>query len=166
MGSGGSIMVGNELGKGMLDEAKAYGRKLVQLSILSGIVSGLLLLLLRPAILHFSMLNQETTELLSMMLLICAYYLIGKSVNATVIGGIFCAGGDTRFGLLCDTITMWVIVIPLGFLAAFYFKLPVIFVYFILNMDEMIKLPAVYRHYKKYKWVKDLTRKNQILEVC
>lgn len=166
VGSGGSIIVGNELGKGMLGKAKEYGKNLVHLSILCGIVSGALLLLIRPAILRFSMLNQEATYLLSMMLLICAYYLVGKSVNATVIGGIFCAGGDTRFGLLCDTIVMWIIVIPLGFLAAFYFKMPVIFVYFILNMDEMIKLPAVYRHYKKYKWMKDLTRKDQIREEC
>ena len=27
------------------------------------------------------------------------------------------------------------------------------------NLDEMIKMPAVYVHYKKYKWVKDLTVK-------
>lgn len=31
--------------------------------------------------------------------------------------------------------------------------------YFIMSMDEMIKMPAVYIHYKKYKWVKDLTVK-------
>ncbi|BCN31111.1 MATE family efflux transporter [Anaeromicropila herbilytica] len=158
IGSGGSIMVGNELGRGMLDKAKDYGKKLVQFSIICGVISGVILLSIRPAILHFSTLSQEATQLLSMMLLICAYYLIGKSVNSTVISGIFCAGGDTRFGLICDTITMWVIVIPLGFIAAFYLKLPVIIVYFILNMDEIIKLPAVYKHYKQYKWVKDLTR--------
>ena len=27
-----------------------------------------------------------------------------------------------------------------------------------MNLDEIIKLPAVYKHYKKYNWVKDLTR--------
>ncbi|MFV0465571.1 MAG: MATE family efflux transporter [Lachnospiraceae bacterium] len=166
IGSGGSIIVGNELGKGMLLNAQEYGRKLVRLSVLSGVLSGLFLILLRPGILYMSNLNQEASELLSMMLLICAYYLIGKSINATVIGGIFCAGGDTRFGLLCDTITLWAIIIPLGFLGAFYFRLPVILVYFILNMDEMIELPFVYRHYKQYNWVRDLTRKDNKMEVC
>ena len=56
---------------------------------------------------------------------------------------------------------MWCITVPLGMLAAFVLKLPVPAVYLIVNLDEMIKLPAVYRHYKKYKWVKDLTVKGE-----
>mgnify|MGYP007021944173 FL=1 len=45
-------------------------------------------------------------------------------------------------------------------IAAFVLKLPVMVVYFIISMDEVIKVPAVYRHYKKYKWVKNLTENN------
>ena len=97
-----------------------------------------------------------------MMLYICSYYLIGKAINATVVGGIFCAGGDTGFGFLCDAVTMWVIIVPMGFIAAFVLDLPVLWVYFLLNLDECIKLPAVYRRYKKYKWVKNLTVSNDI----
>ena len=91
------------------------------------------------------------------MLVMCSYYMVGKSVNGTTIAGIFCAGGDSKFGFLCDTVTMWCITVPLGLLTAFMLKLPVLAVYFIVNLDEVVKLPAVYRHYKKYKWVKDLT---------
>lgn len=43
-------------------------------------------------------------------------------------------------------------------LAAFVFQAPVIVVYFLLNLDEVVKLPAVYRHYKKYRWVRNLTK--------
>ena len=84
--------------------------------------------------------------------------MIGRAVNATTIAGIFCAGGDSRFGLLCDTVVMWVIAVPLGLISAFVLNLPVLAVYFVISLDEMVKLPAVYRHYKKYAWVKDLTR--------
>ena len=52
--------------------------------------------------------------------------------------------------------------VPLGMLAAFLLKLPVPAVYLVINLDEMIKLPAVYRHYKKYKWVKNLTVKGEM----
>lgn len=83
------------------------------------------------------------------MLFMCSYYMIGKSINGTSIAGIFCAGGDSKFGFLCDTITMWCITVPLGMIAAFVLKLPVLVVYFIVNLDEIVKLPAVYRHYKK-----------------
>lgn len=94
------------------------------------------------------------------MLVICSYYIIGKSVNSTTIGGIFCAGGDARFGFLCDAVTLWGITVPLGFLAAFRWELPVLAVYFIVNLDEIIKLPAVYKHYKKYNWVQNLTKED------
>ena len=70
--------------------------------------------------------------------------MFGKSVNGTTIGGIFYAGGDSRFSILCDTVTMWCITVPLGFLAAFVLQFPVVAVYFIVNLDEIVKLPAVY----------------------
>lgn len=47
--------------------------------------------------------------------------------------------------------------VPLGYLAAFVWKLPVLTVYFVLNLDELVKLPAVFKHYRQYKWLKNLT---------
>ena len=161
LGSGGGIIVGNELGKRNLDAAKDYGDRLCRLSILMGALSGLLLLGLSPLILGFSNLSPAAHGYLTGMLFMCTYYLIGKSVNSTVIAGIFCAGGDSRFGLFCDAVTMWVVTVPLGLLTAFYFKIPILAVYFIINLDEIIKLPAVYIHYKKYNWVRDITRSGQ-----
>lgn len=158
IGSGGGILVGNELGAGNLERAKEYGRRVARLSVLAGFFTGAVLLLLSPVIVRLTSLTPAAQEYLKWMLVICSYYCIGKSVNSTVIGGIFCAGGDSRFGFLCDAVTLWAITIPLGMLAGFVWKLPVIAVYFILNLDEIIKLPAVYLHFKKYKWVRDLTQ--------
>lgn len=157
LGSGGGIMIGNELGAGNLAKAKEYGKRICRLSVLFGILAGMVILILSPAILHFSLLTDRATEYLKYMLLILSYYMIGKSVNSTVIAGVFCAGGDSKFGFWCDTIVIWGIVVPIGAIFAFILKLPVTTVYFILCLDEFIKLPAVYRHYKKYLWVKDLT---------
>lgn len=158
IGNGGGILVGNELGQGNLEKARSYGGRLCRISIVSGIISGLVLLALSPLILSVSNLSDVSVGYLSGMLLICSYYMIGRAVNATTIAGIFCAGGDSRFGLLCDTVVMWVIAVPLGLISAFVLNLPVLAVYFVISLDEMVKLPAVYRHYKKYAWVKDLTR--------
>ena len=85
----------------------------------------------------------------------CSYYILGRSINSILIGGIFSAGGDTKFGFICDTLTMWAFIVPFGFLA---YKLdwPPMVVYFILNLDEIIKIPAVIIHYRKYKWVKNI----------
>lgn len=162
--TGGGIIIGNELGAGRLDTAKEYGRKLCHLSVILGIISGIVMFMLSPIILKFSNLSDTANDYLKWMTVMCSAYMVGKSVNMTIIDGIFCAGGDSKFGLLCDTVTMWCITVPLGFISAFALKLPVLAVYLIVNLDEMIKLPAVYKHYKKYLWVKDLTRKNQTEE--
>lgn len=158
IGSGGGIMIGNELGAGNLKKAKQYGDRIAKLSILSGILTGGFLLCISPSILQYTDLTAQAEEYLKWMLVICAYYIIGKSINSTTIGGIFCAGGDSKFGFICDAVTLWGITVPLGLLAAFIWHLPVLAVYVIVSLDEIVKLPAVYRHYKKYKWVKNLTK--------
>ena len=157
IGNGGAIIVGNELGAGRLEQARLYGGRLCRISILSGICSGIFLLLISPLVLAATDLSPEAAEYLKWMLVMCSYYMVGKYVNGTTIAGIFCAGGDSRFGFLCDTVTLWCFTVPAGFLAAFVFRLPVLAVYFIINLDEIVKLPAVYRRYKKYAWLKDLT---------
>ena len=88
--------------------------------------------------------------------------MVGKSFNMTVIAGIFPAGGDSKFGLICDIVTMWVYAVPCGFLAAFVLKLPVVAVFLIINLDEIVKLPVVIRHYRPYKWVRNLTREKTL----
>lgn len=159
IGTGSGIMVGNELGKGDLKRAKTYGDKLCHVSIGAGAVSGLIVLAAGPMISLFAgTLSAQASLYLRYMLIICSVYMVGKSINCAVIAGIFCAGGDTKFGMICDAVNMWLVIVPLGMLAAFVWKLPVIAVYLLLNLDEIIKLPAVYLHYKKYRWVKNLTK--------
>lgn len=157
LGAGGSILVGNELGAGRLDTGKAYGGRVVKLALISGAVSAVFMIALTPVILLLVDLTAQAKEYLRWMIVVCAVNMIGMSNNSAIISGIFTAGGDTRFGFICDTITLWGIVVPLGMLAAFVLDLPVLLVYIIINMDELVKLPAVWRHYKKYKWVRDLT---------
>ena len=159
IGTGSGIIVGNELGSGRLEQAKRYGRMLCHTAFAAGVVSGLVILVSSPLIMNLaSALTLQAREYLRFMLYVCSYYMIGKSLNSTVVAGIFCAGGDTKFGFLCDTVVMWVVIVPVGLAAAFVWKLPVLTVYFLLNLDELIKLPAVYRHYRQYRWVRDLTR--------
>lgn len=81
-----------------------------------------------------------------------------KTVNMTTIAGIFPAGGNSKFGLICDAITMWIFAVPAGFLAVFYWNLPVVIVFLIINLDEVVKLPASIIHYRKYGWLKNITR--------
>lgn len=157
LGNAGSILVGNALGAGDLNRAKKEGAYLCRLSVVSGILTGAFLLAISPVILSFVQISPQARAYLKYMLIVSSYYLAGKSINCMTIGGIFCAGGDSRFGMCCDAVTLWCITVPLGIAAAFVWKAPVPVVYFLLNLDEIVKLPVVYRHYKKYRWVRNLT---------
>lgn len=103
-------------------------------------------------------LSDRAYEYLNIMMYINAYYVIGQAINTLTIAGIFRAGGDSKFGLFCDIIVMWFISVPFGLISAFVFKWPPMVVYFILCLDEIWKLPIVYKRYKSYKWLKNITR--------
>jgi len=158
--AGVGIIIGNMLGQNELENAKKAGGSFVRFSIVVGIVSGVVILLITPIILKIITLEPQAQYYLKYMMLMAAYYIIGNSLNSTIITGIFPAGGDTKFGMWCDIITLWAVVVPLGLIAAFILKLPVLVVAFILTLDEFVKIPAVYRHYMKYKWVKNITKEN------
>lgn len=157
LGTAGAILVGNELGKNHIELAKQYAKRSVQLSGMIGGITCVLLLMLRPFILQLSHLTDTANMYLSGMLLICSYYMIAGSINNMAIGGIFCAGGKSKFGCICDGIVLWLLVIPAAAVAAFYFRLPVLAVYFILCLDECVKVPVVYWYYRRYTWAQNLT---------
>ena len=155
------VMTGSLLGQGQLDKAKEYGSRLVKIAIFSGIISGAVILCVIPFVSLFGTLTGTAQEYLRTMLVVCSYYVIGKSINMTVISGIFTSGGGSKFGFICDAVTMWAVVVPIGLVCAFVLDLPVTLVYIIINVDEIIKLPAVYLNYRKYRWVKNLTNTNK-----
>ena len=116
------------------------------------------MLLVRAFLPSIGNLTETANEYLRIMLLINGYYVLGQAMNTTVVLGVFRSGGDSRFGFICDTIDMWGFAVPLGFIAAFVLRLPPMVVYFLICLDEFVKMPVVYRHYKSYKWLKNITR--------
>ena len=156
--SASGIMLGNILGRGRIEEAKDGAKKLLIMTLLSAAVGSAIILILIPFILSFADLTMAAQEYLRMMMLINVYYIWGSAVNTTLIAGVFRAGGDSRFGMICDTIDMWGYALPLGFVSAFVLRLPVMWVYFLLCTDEFVKWPWVLKHYFSGKWAKDITR--------
>lgn len=158
--SAGTILLGNILGKNCLEDAKIAAKRLLNLSFLSGIIGGVIVLISMPFVMKYASASLSETAMfyLKWMLIINIYYITGTAVNTMLIAGVFRAGGDTKFGLICDTIDMWCYAVPLGLLAAFVFKLPVLVVYFLLCTDEFVKWPWVFKQYRSGKWIKNITR--------
>ena len=158
--SAGGILLGQLIGDNRMREAEDAAKKLIILTVLFGLMGGLIVLGAMPLVLRFARLTDLGLRYLRVMLLINSYYVMGAAVNTTLIVGIFRAGGDSRWGLWCDLIDMWCYAVPLGFLSAAVLRLPPLWVYFLLCTDEFVKWPWVIRHYKSKKWLRNITRED------
>ncbi|MEC0240072.1 MATE family efflux transporter [Paenibacillus dokdonensis] len=156
--SGGSVLVGKYLGNGEIEKAKQAGNRMNLYALIFGILAGCIILLIKPLVFSLVSLTATAQQYLDGMLYICAYYCIAKSMNATTISGIFTAGGDSKFGFWCDTVVMWGIILPLGYLCAFVWQVPPILLYAVISLDELIKLPVAYIRFRQYKWLNNITR--------
>lgn len=158
--SGGAIYLGKLIGDGRMDEAKRDSSRLLKVTFISGLIGGLLIFIVRPLMMQMVDLTDTASQYLTIMLLINIYYVMGQAMNTTFICGVFRSGGDSRFGFICDIIDMWGFAVPVGFFCAFVLDLPAMWVYFIICLDEFVKMPFVIRHYKSYRWLKNITRQD------
>ena len=158
IGSAAGIMVGNELGAGHLETGKAYGIKLKNLSWVIGFLSTTIVLALTPLVVRMVILTEEAHSYLTGMMIIMAFYMIGRCVNTITINGVLDGGGDTLFDMYSLAVSMWAVAIPLALLGAFVFHWPVLAVYACTCLDEVGKIPWVMFRFRKYKWLQNLTR--------
>ncbi len=153
-----AIILGKAIGEEKYDKAKLYAKRFVRISIILGIIGAFIILGVSQVAGSFLSLSTEAESYLKFMMFVMSYFALGQSFNATLVVGVFRAGGDTKFGLIIDAATLWGCSIFLGYLAAFVFKLPIPIVYVLLMSDEIIKLPFTYKRYKSMKWLKNITR--------
>jgi putative MATE family efflux protein len=156
--SGGAVLVGKYLGNSNKQMAKKAGNKINLYALIFGVLAGLIILLLKLIVFYFVKLNVTAHGYLNGMLYICAYYCIGKSMNSAIIGGIFPAGGDAKFGFWCDLVVMWGIILPLSYLSAFVWHVTPVVLYAVISLDEIIKLPVAAIRYRQYRWLNNITR--------
>jgi len=155
-----TIVIGQTLGAGLIEEAKRYAGKLVQLTAYVGGAGCIVILVLRPFIMDFyaDKLTPVAISYLGSMMLMTTYRMVGEGINTCLICGCFRGGGDTRYGLIMDIIMMWCVSIPMMAVAAYVLHLPPIWVYFVMTLDEMVKMPFIFIHFFRYKWLINITR--------
>ena len=156
--SAAAIMIGKVIGEGKTDVAREYGRRFVWISLIAGTFGAIVVLIVRPVALSQMSMSAQATQYLSAMMYVMSYFVIGQAYNTTMVVGIFRAGGDTKIGLVIDIAFMWGISILFGAIGAFVLKLSVPVVYIILLSDEVLKLPVTTWRYKKYIWLRNITR--------
>ena len=156
-----AIYLGKTIGENKIEEAKIYAKHFIVISVILGVGGGVLILGSIKVVLKAMVLTATAKEYLRFMFFVMSYFVIAQSYNSTMVVGIFRAGGDTKYGLIMDVISMWGFAIPLGFIAAFILKLSVPVVYVLLMSDEFVKIALDTVRYRKYIWLKDITKEKE-----
>ena len=149
--------MGKTIGSGDLKLAKLYSKKLQKLFVFMGIICGVLLFFIRIPVLSLYQLSPETREMANTFLIILSVVMVGMSYQMPVSVGVIQGGGDTRFSMYMNMISTWGIVMPLSFLAAFVWKLPVELVVVAVQSDQLFKGIPVFLRFRSYKWIHKLT---------
>lgn len=159
-----AIWLGKTLGEKKKEHARAYAGRFILLSLMLGALGGGMILLAGPVVIRVLTLSARSQSYLRFMFFVMSYFVVGQAFNTTMVCGVFRSGGDTKFGLYMDVLSMWGCSILLGAAAAFVFHAGVPVVYAILMSDEIIKVPVCLWRYRKYKWLNDVTREKEELE--
>ena len=156
--SAASILIGKTIGEGKMEKLREYTRTLQLTFLAIGLTLALIMLCVRGPLLALYDISERTRELAGAYMLIQSVVLFTMSYQMPVNTGIIRGGGDTRFAMILDLVSIWGIVMPVSLLCAFVWKLSPIVVIIALNSDQVFKcIPACIR-VKSYKWVRKLTR--------
>ena len=93
----------------------------------------------------------------SRLILIMGFVMVGMSYQMPVSFGIIQGGGDVGFTMKMNMISTWLIVMPLSFLAAFWWNWPVEAVVIVIQSDQIFKGLPTFLRFRRYRWMKKLT---------
>ncbi len=153
LGNACAVMLGNEIGRNNIKKANDYSKIFLKICLALNIIISIALYLSRNAIISMYNFDVETNILLERVLVVFAIYTTPKMFTYMFICGILRAGGDTKFCMYLDIISIWLIGIPLAFLSVLVFKLPLEYVLAVVFAEELFKLVIVTRRYKSEKWI-------------
>ena len=76
-----------------------------------------------------------------------------KVQNMILGGGIIRSGGRTKYIMIIDILGTWLVGVPLGLLTGLYLKLPIVWVYFILSQEELVRFIITVFMFRSRKWM-------------
>lgn len=85
-----------------------------------------------------------------------ALFLPIRTFNMVMIVGVFRGGGNTTYSMLVQAGTVWLYSVPLAFIGAVVWKLPIQWVYILICSKECIKIFVEFTRLKSGKWIKNI----------
>ncbi|MFZ1411038.1 MAG: MATE family efflux transporter [Micropruina sp.] len=150
-----AVLVGQHLGRGDVAHATSLARKLLLLSMGASGALGLLIAIGAPWYAALYALSPDTGQMAIVCLLVFSGFLFVKVANM-VLGSVLNSGGDSRFILVMESSATWFVGVPLAIIAAFVLRLPIGWVYFLLSIEEVLRLVVGYVRFRTGRWARNL----------
>ncbi|MCI8539500.1 MAG: MATE family efflux transporter [Oscillospiraceae bacterium] len=158
MSSVSAVMIGNAIGRGDRKRVRSDARTMAVIDVLIGAVLGAALFLLRRPLVSLYTLTLPASDMAVNLIAVMSVVMVGMSYQMPVSFGIIQGGGDTGFTMKMNLISTWCIVMPLSFLAAFWWRWPVEAVVLVIQSDQIFKGLPTFLRFRKYQWMKKLTQ--------
>ena len=156
LANGCAVMVGNRIGARKKDEAYEIVRRVIIMGVSLAVIVGVIIFFLRDVVVGRYDLSPSGAKNVRMLMLMMACTLWIRMFNFSTFVGALRAGGDTRFALIMEICSIWLIGVPAAYIAAFVFHLPVYYVYLAVSIEEIAKAFVSGWRFKSKKWIHDL----------
>ncbi len=151
-----AIIVGNQIGAEKYASAQSDARKSIQIAFGGAVLIGVLEIIMASPLLALYKISSTSHTLAFQLLMVSGATLWMRGCNMTLFIGIIRSGGDTKFGLLTELGTIWMIGVPLALIGAFIFHLNAPLVYLLVATEEAIKLIIGFTRFRSMKWMNNL----------
>lgn len=151
-----AILIGKDLGRKEYERAYQKSKKLMLYGVAGSVVLSALLLLLSRYYVQIYQVEEEVRQTAIQILAVFALISPVKVQNMILGGGIIRSGGKTGYVMWIDIIGTWGFGVPLGMLAAFVFRYEIPYVYFMLSLEECVRLLMAWGIFKGRKWMQSL----------
>lgn len=152
-----AVILGNEMGAGKLKRAERYAVNFFILQFIVTVAAALVVVGIRGPLVGLYRITPEVAADVHRCILVFALYMPAKMFNYINVVGVLRSGGDTKMCLFLDTSGVWFIGVPLAFLGALVWGLPIYAVYALVLLEEVYKMILGYLRYRQKKWLRNLT---------
>ena len=150
------IIIGKRLGQGEYDRAYRESIRLCLYGLAGSLLLSLGLTALRGSYVRLFQVEEDIRETGASLLLAFAVLAPVKVQNMILGGGILRSGGRTKYIMIIDLCGTWLIGVPLALWTARVLRLPIVWVYFILSQEELVRLIISLFMFRSRKWMKTL----------
>ena len=102
--------------------------------------------------------SPEGGRIAFLILVVDALTMVFYILNGVIISGILRSGGDTRFAMILDCGTIWLIGVPLAFISTGVFRIPIYMAVLICKTEEVVKLALSLKRFFSKKWARSVIK--------